>query len=330
MKTRKWVFGLLSVLMIATFVMMPVAMGAGKVVVYSPAPKNITDIIVDMWNKENPNIPVDMISAGTGELVTRLRTESVNPQADILFGGGTEEVDGILDLLQPYKSVNDAAYKKGFKHPKYYYYGYSMPLQVFIINTTQVSEKNAPQTWKQLGDTKWKGKLIMANPAVSASGYAQFSIMLQRYGWDLVKKVINNATISSSSKLSYQGVADGEYAVGITGEANVFNLIEQGYPVKAIYPKDGTALRYDTMSIIKNGPNPENAKKFMDFLTSKPVMTALAQQAGVRVCRGDVQLKAGLIPNSKIKFLKYDAKLAADQKSANLAKFDDIFSAKEN
>jgi iron(III) transport system substrate-binding protein len=330
MKTNKIFFALLSVLLMGTCVMMPVAMGAGnRVVVYTPAPKTITDLVVDLWHKKNPSISVDIISSGTGELATRLRTESVNPRADILFGGGTEIVDDMLDLLQPYKSVNDKAYKKEFKHPKNYYYGYSLPLQVFIINTNQINLKKAPKTWKELGNDKWKGKLIMANPAVSSSGYAQVSIMLQLYGWDLIKNVVNNANITSSSKLSYQGVANGEYAVGITGEANVFSLIQEGYPVKAIYPKDGTALRYDTMSIIKNGPNPENAKKFMDFLTSKPVMAAVAQAAGTRVCRSDVSVKAGVIATKKIKFMNYDAKKAAEQKTADLAKFDSIFAAKK-
>jgi len=199
---------------------------------------------------------------------------------------------------------------------------------VFIINTKLVSEKDAPQTWKELAEPKWKGKIIMANPSASGSAYAQLNIMLQLYGWDMVKGMLANTSITSSSKLSYQNVANGEYAVGLTGEANVYNLKEEGYPVAAVYPKDGTALRYDTVSIIKNGPNLENAKKFIDFVTTKEVYTTVANAESRRMGRNDVAVKAGLLPTAQIKFMKYDEKYAADNKKAILEKFDDLFANK--
>ncbi len=305
-----------------------IASAAGKLVIYSPATKATTDLIVDMWNKKYPDITVEVINAGTGELATRIKAERMRPGGDILLTGGTETLDTMLDLIQPYKCVNDAAFGPDFKHPEHYYYAFSLPLQVFIINTKLISEKDAPQTWKELGDAKWKGKIIMANPSVSGSAYAQLNIMLQMYGWDLVKAVVNNASITSSSKLSYQNVANGEYAVGLTGEANVFNLMDEGYPVKAIYPKDGTALRFDTVSIIKNGPNPENAKKFIDFVTSREVYNVVAQSESRRMGRTDVAVKAGLLPTSEIKFMKYDDTYAANNKKQILAQFDDLFAAK--
>ncbi len=325
-RCRLWLLALIIIAAISAG-MVPAA-SAGKVVVYSPAAKSTSDLVMELWNKKYPEIAVEIISAGTGEIAVRLRAESVNPRADFLLSGGTETVDGIIDLLQPYKSANDSAFKKGFKHPDYYYYAFSLPLQVFIINTKLIDGKKAPQTWKDLADPRWKGRIIMANPAVSGSAYAQLNIMIQLYGWDLVKKVVNNASITPSSKLSYQGVANGEYAIGLTGESNVFNLLQEGYPVQAIYPKDGTALRYDTVAIVKNGPNPDNAKKFLDFITSKPVMAALAQAEARRMGRSDVSVKEGLIPTAKIKFMPYDEKAAAEKRKEILALFDEIFAAK--
>ncbi len=328
MKRSKMLWLVMGLMLVMTLTMVPMATAAGKLVVYSPATKATTDIIIEMWNKKYPDISVDVINSGTGELATRIRTERVNPRADILLTGGTETVDGLIELLQPYKSANDSAFKKNFKHPKNYYYAFSLPLQVIIINTKTIKEKDAPQSWKDLTNPKWKGKMIMANPAVSGSGFAQLNIMLQLYGWDFVKKIVNNASITSSSKLSYQGVANGEFAIGLTGESNVYTLIQEGYPVKAIYPKDGTALRFDTVAIIKNGPNPENAKKFMDFVTTKEVMAVVADKESRRMGRSDVPVKEGLIPTAKIKFMKYDEKAAGDQKQDTLMKFDDIFASK--
>jgi hypothetical protein len=45
--------------------------------------------------------------------------------------------------------------------------------------------------------------------------------------------------------------------------------------------------------------------------------------------RGDVPVKAGLIPTNKIKFMKYDEKSAGDNKQDILMKFDDVFASKK-
>ena len=331
MKSQKrGMFGLsvIALTMLILMITQVTAFAGGKLVIYSPATRATSDMIVEMFNEKHPDIQVDIVSAGTGELATRIRAERARPGGDIMLTGGTETMDSMLDLLLPYKNVNDAAFTDQFKHPEHYYYAFSLPLQVFIVNTSLVSEEEAPKTWAELGDPKWKGKMIWANPSVSGSAYAQLGIMLQMYGWDLVQDVINNASITSSSRISYQNVANGEYAIGMTGESNVFNLMEEGYPVIPIYPEDGTALRFDTVSIIKNGPNTENAKKFMDFMTSKEAMTRVAMEESRRMGRVDVDVKPGLKPTDQIKFMDYDEAAAAANKMEILEKFDDLFAAK--
>ena len=158
MKTRRnFLLVCIGVLLIGLFFTLE-TLAAGKVVIYSPAPKSTSDTITEMWNKKYPDIQIEIISAGTGELATRIKTERYNPRADVLLTGGQETLDTMLDLFQPYKCANDSAFKKEFKHPEYYYYAFSLPLQVFIINTKLVSEAEAPKTWTELGDPKWKGK----------------------------------------------------------------------------------------------------------------------------------------------------------------------------
>ncbi len=328
-KRRMLLVGLLGAMLLGA-VISPITISAssGKLVLYTGGGTSILDTILGMWNEKYPDIKVEVVSAGIGELMTRIKTESVRPQGDVLLGGGTETVSTIIDLLQPYKNANDSAFKEEFKHPEYYYYGWSIPLQVFIVNTELVAEEEIPQTWLELGDPKWKGKLVMSNPAVSASAYAQLSMMLQLYGWDLIEKVVDNATITASSKVVYRNVASGESLVGITGESNVFNMMREGYPVRPVYPKDGTGLRYDTVSIIKNGPNPENAKKFMDFLTSKEVYTAMSLKHDNRMCRTDVPVSEGLLPTGEITFMDYDEIAAATNRDEVLEEFDEIFAKK--
>lgn len=305
------------------------ALAEGKVVVYSSAPVSMSEGIIRLWYRQHPNIRVELVTAGTGELFTRAQAERFNPQADIMLTGGKEQFESAIHLFQPYKSAEDSAFPPNMKHPQYLYYGISLPLQVFIVNTKLLSLDTAPRSWADLADPKYKGKVIMAHPALSGSAYAQLNIMLQLYGWDFVERVIRNVVVTSSSRLVYQGVADGEYAVGITGEGNVFTLKKQGYPVEAVYPSDGTALRFDAVGIFKGAPNLENARLFLDFVNSKEVHEKIVvAQEERRSARPDVAPPPGLRSTSEIPWMNYDDAEAANDRNGKLQRFEDILGTK--
>jgi iron(III) transport system substrate-binding protein len=235
----------------------------------------------------------------------------------------------MADLFQPYASRLDAEFPDLMKDKERRFYGFNMPLQVIILNTSLASPAEAPKSWKDLGNPKWKGKIIMANPALSGSAYAQLAQMLQLHGWPLIQDFMKNATITSSSQLAYQGVGTGEFTIGLTGEENVFKLKEEGRPVDAMHPSEGTGLRYDAVGIIKGGPNPDNAKLFLDFANSKEAHAlTVAKPYFRRSVRKDVAPPPGLKPTGEMKFFDYDVQKAAKEKTAYLKKFDEIMASK--
>jgi iron(III) transport system substrate-binding protein len=60
----------------------------------------------------------------------------------------------------------------------------------------------------------------------------------------------------------------GETTIGITFLHDSVAQTVQGYPVKTVSPCEGTGYEIISSAIIKNGPNPEGAKKWMDFVLS--------------------------------------------------------------
>jgi iron(III) transport system substrate-binding protein len=152
--------------------------------------------------------------------------------------------------------------------------------------------------------------------------------ILMLYGWDLMTKIINNTTFVTSSKLAYQNVAKGEFPVGLTSEFNILVSKLEGFPVEAIYPSDGTALIIDANGIIKSGPNPDNAKKFLDFISSKQAHSILVEVDKRRSARLDTAPPPGLTAAKDIKSFAYDSLGAATQRKASLERFDKIFASK--
>jgi iron(III) transport system substrate-binding protein len=329
MEPRRVLASVLGLGLIVGGLWLPAALAAGKVVIYNADTAEFGEAFAQAFNKQQPGVSVEIISAGVGQLFTRVKAEVSRPQGDIMLAASHESFLQMADLFQPYTAKSDVDFAANVKDAQRRFYGFSMPLQVLIINTSLAAPAEAPKAWKDLGDAKWKGKIIMANPALSGSAYAQLAQMLQLHGWPLIQQVVKNATITSSSKLAYQGVGTGEFTIGLTGEENVFRLKEEGRPVEAVHPAEGTGLRYDAVGIIKGGPNPDNAKLFLDFLTSREAHTIAAGKPFFRrSVRNDVAPPPGLKPTSEIRFFDYDVEKAAKEKSAYLKKFDEIMASR--
>lgn len=320
--------GWLRALLVGTLLLLGagLAFGAGNLVIYNAGTPEMGDDLVKAFKARYPDIKVDIIRAGSGELITRIKAESAKPQGDIILAVAKENLEVIGDLLQPYKVKEDAAFPAGVKDPNGLYYGFSYNIQAFIVNTELVKPEDMPKSWKDLADKKWSGKLVLANPALSGSSYAQLFQMVGLYGWDHINAVRKVATYVPTSTLAYTLVSRGEFAVGVTGEGNVFTEKSKGNPVVAVYPSEGTGLRFDASGIIKGGPNLANAKIFMDWMTAKEAMGIVSQSPHFRrMTRPDVAPPPGLPPSAEIKFMSYDAAAAEAKREEFLKKFGEIF-----
>jgi iron(III) transport system substrate-binding protein len=297
---------------------------AQNLVIYNAGSSELIEDTVRAFNELHPEIEVTVVSAGVGQHTTRIEAESANPRADIFFGASVESFTVLIDHFEPYQTSEDEHFDRQFVHPEYRYYGYSQPLQAFVVNTNLMPLEEAPQSWADLADPEYAGKIIMANPSLSGSAYAQLAQILQLHDWDVVEDIIRNTSFVSSSQLVFQNVARGEIEIGITGESNIAQLISEGWPVAAVYPSEGTGLRFDCVGIIAGGPNPEAARTFMEFATSLRTHEIAAQHFR-RSVRADAPAPEGLPPTSEIPTFDYDPDLAAADREANLQRFDEIF-----
>ena len=304
------------------------APASAQVVVYNTVGTKLMQAFVEGFEKVNPGIKVDVISGGAGELLTRVKAERNRPQGDVFVGPDADSFDAELDLFDSYKSTEDAAFDRGVVHKDFKYYGFSMNFQAFIVNTKMMPLAAAPKTWTDLAKPEYKGKIVMANPAQSGSAYSQLHQIVQLHNWDLVGKLVTNATFVNSSRLAFQNVARGEAPIGLTSEFNILVQKLDGQPVDGIYPADGTALVIDASGIIKGGPNPANARKFLDFINSKAAHEILVAVDKRRSARSDVAPPQGLPAIASLKTFPYDSVGAANNRKATLERFDKLLAAK--
>jgi len=285
----------------------------GKLVIWSATSAELTDALVSAFSSVYPGIDVQYITAGSGELLTRLSAEQPNPSGDVLLGIAQEAFEGNYNLFTPYTVAKDEIpplLKDTNPEPKYY--GMSMPIQAFIVNTDLLEPWEYPRCWKDLALKMYAGKIIMANPSMSGSAYSQVYQMNEIYGFDFLKEVVPNVTFVTSSSLVPESVARGEYAIGVTGDYNVAEKIAEGAPVIVTYPCEGTGARFDASGIIAGSANLHNAQLFMDWIVSKEALTIVYETRSRRTVNPDVPTPEGLPPLSEIKLIPYDSIRAAE------------------
>lgn len=277
---------------------------AGEVVLYSSNQPDMLDMIAQDFEKKT-GIKLTVVRMGTGEAMKRIEAEKNNPLCDVFWSGDVAVLDNAKTNFQPYTSPEAASLPPGYVEKNHLWTAANTHLMVIMANTKLVPAADLPKTWADLLEPKWKDKIVMANPLKSGSAYAQVYGLYKLYGWDGLTKLINNAKILDSSSLVYKGVAEGEFALGITMEYAAHRYVAGGAEqVKVIYPADGVIAAPEGAAIIANCKNPAEAKKLVDYLLSKDVVNTIFEKYYRRPARPDAVKVEGMPTVGELNIMK--------------------------
>ena len=126
----------------------------GSVVVYSPHDADPLNAGVNLFMEKYPNVKVEVVAAGTGELCNRIAAESANPIADVLWGGGADSLAAFKEYFQPYVCANDEFIGDAYKDPDDLWIGES-PLPMVIFYNKDLIEKNRFRLYTALYHDPW-------------------------------------------------------------------------------------------------------------------------------------------------------------------------------
>ena len=305
-----------------------------KLVIYCPHPLAFINPLVSEFEKQS-GVKVEVVAAGSGELLKRVESEKSNPLGDIFWGGSLNTMKPKANLFENYTSVNEDKIQPAFKNTEGSLTRFTDIPSVIMVNTNLIGDIKV-EGYEDLLNPKLKGKIAFADPAKSSSSYEHIINILYAMGkgepekgWDYVKALCANldGKLLSGSSAVYKGVADGEYAVGLTFEEGGAKYVADGAPVKLVYMKEGVISKPDGVYIIKNAKNMENAKKFIDFITSKDAQTIIVKQLHRRSIRNDVEPPKGLIEKDKLKIINDDEAVVVANKVKWLDKFKDVYTS---
>ena len=318
-------------LVVVMMVSLSVAAQEKVLTLYGSAEPRSVEVLAQGF-EDATGVKVDWIRMSSGETLARLRAEKENPQADVWWGGTLDPhsiaaVEGLTENYCP--SIYDELDPR-FRDPlgDCQVIGVYVGILGFSANEGLLQEMGLPTPtgWEDLLNPKLKGLIGVANPNTSGTALTTLATQIFRKGEEKGEKIDEDAGLeymkglhANIANYTKSGVAPGilagrgEIAVAIVFLHDVIYQIEEGYPVTAIAPKEGTGYEIGGLNLIKGAPQPELAKQFMDWVVSAEAQESQAAIGAYQLpTNTTAKVPEASIPIDAVATVDYDFKWVAE------------------
>jgi 2-aminoethylphosphonate transport system substrate-binding protein len=239
-------------------------------------------------------VKVQYIEGGSGGVVERIAKEKSNPQADVLVTLPPfiqrAEAEGLLQKFTPEASSVIAGGDDNYQ-----------PLVNNYMNFIYNSEvlKDAPRSYADLLDAKFKGKIQYSTPGQAGDGTAVMLQVIHSFGgrdpaFDYLKKLQDNnvGPSASTGKLtalvnkSELYVANGDLQMNLSQMSDNPN-IRVFWPAGPDGQRSAMPLPY-YVGLVAGAPDSDNGRKLIEFLLAKDAQASVSSLAIGEPVRKDV------------------------------------------
>ena len=228
--------------------------------------------------KADMGLEVPHDDKNSGQSLSTLIADKANPVADIVYLGVTFGIKAKDEgVVAPYRPQHFDEIPAGLKAADGSWFTIHYGTIGFFVNVDALRGVPVPKAWKDLLKPEYAGLVGYLDPTSAAVGYAAAAaanlalggtLDNWRPGIDYFKALKKNRPIVPL-QTSYARVLSGEIPIMFDYD---FNTLRAKYKDKCncvfVVPQEGTIVLPYVMSLVKNGPHPENAKKVLDYLMS--------------------------------------------------------------
>jgi iron(III) transport system substrate-binding protein len=304
----------------------------GQIIYYTSTDLPVAERLAKAFETKYPDIAVRVERTGAERVFQRIGQEysSSIHAVDVVNSSDAAHLivwkrDGILAPFVP----EDVAkfYPPEHRDPDGQFASWRVWLSIIAYNTNLVKAEEAPRSFADLLDPKWKGKIVKAHPGYSGTIMTATYQMQRDLGWSFFEQLAKqNIMQVQSSADPPKKLELGERAVMADGnEYNIFQMKEAGRPVEPVYASEGSPLIIGPNGIFKGSPNPNAAKLFQSFCFSRDAQQLIIDTGGLRSVHPQTQEKPGRKPFKDIKTMKDDAAAVEKQGDAIKTRYSKIF-----
>jgi iron(III) transport system substrate-binding protein len=283
--------------------------------------------------EEASGVRVRWVRLSAGEALARLEAERGNPQVSAWFGGPSPEyiVAAQRGLLEPFEPAVPFAIDAAARGADGAWTGFYRGYIGFICNERFLAERqlDCPRDWAGLLDPRLTGHISVAYPYTSGTAYvlvvALLELLGEARGWEYIRRLDAQVQrYNSSGTAAVTQVGMGEAGVGIAFAHDILKKgIERGYPVVLSIPADGTPPEIGAVAIVRGGPRPDLAQRFVTWLLSDDAQDLLAEFYRVPL-NPAARVADGTITADAVNAIEYDAEHAAREQARVLARWRQV------
>ena len=286
----------------------------GQVVWYTSIDLKLSERIGKAFEAKYPGVACKVERSGAERLLQRISQEySANVHAVDVVNSSDASLLVYWkdqDMLAPYVPEDVVKlYPAEHKDADGTFASFRVFLCVIAYNTNLVKKEEAPKSFADLLDPKWKGKIVKAHPGYSGTIMTATYQMSRDIGWGYFEKLAQQNIMQVQSAADPpKKIALGERAVMADGvEYLIFAERESGQPVEPVYATEGTPLIIGPNGLFKAAPNPNAARLFQSFCFTPECQQLCIDVGGLRSVHPQTKEHAGRTPLSQIKLMKDDA-----------------------
>lgn len=264
------------------------AKAEGELSLYTDIQVAVAQAMIEGFKKKYSGIDVDFFRGDSGQVTQRFETETAanrhladlvtltDRQSKLLFAKG---------LTAPYRSRHLDKYPAELHAPNNAWSTYGTVQLGIAWNTDLVKDADAPKSFQELLEPKWKGKIGMQDPLQGGGAGIWVATMYGLWGeqqWTDFMSKLGAQELRYARYLEVRDMlAGGEVHVQLVAyPAFTQPIIDKGAPIKwaLIDPALFTGL---TLNLSKNAPHPNAAKLFIDYVLSEEGQKTLAANSQV-------------------------------------------------
>ncbi|MDO5499519.1 MAG: extracellular solute-binding protein [Propionibacteriaceae bacterium] len=240
--------------------------------IYTPAPPEQYQLFTDRFREET-GISVTATRLTTSEVYTRAEAEAAGGrlEADILSIGDPTLRDGLVDkgIIEPFETPLSDTLETASADRSEYSAPTRVSSQVIVWNTERVADADAPKSYADLLDPKWKGQFGMTAIQTGLSSITVARSIEEGLGADRVEAFAQQQPkIYVSVVPLTQAVIRGEVPVAITDLGLAEEYIADGNPIKWSGIAEGTPTFAFSESISATSQRKGCALVYIGYLSS--------------------------------------------------------------
>lgn len=222
----------------------------------------------------------DLEANKTTGLTNRLIAEKDQPVCDVFWNNEFVQTMVLQNegLLESYVSKEAADIPDAYKDPDGYWTAFGGRARVLLVNTELLEKADYPASIYDLISDKYEGKQIALAYPMFGTTRTQAAAIYAAVGPEEGKRIFQSlyergVQVVDGNSVTRDMAAAGQVAIGYTDTDDAKGAIADGAPVEMVFADQGegqmgTLICPNTAAMIKDAPNAENAKAFLDYILS--------------------------------------------------------------